>query len=682
MNNEQLRKLLDNNKLDVDNALRTITKFQRGKLKPLVTSMEHYNSASLGGIIPGLTTSIGARPAHGKCLRFGTKILMYNGDFKEVQDVVEGDKLMGVDSTPRTVLSLARGQEEMYWIRQNKGIDYCVNKSHILSLKKSRQEGSGDRGDILNISVEEYLKKSDKFKSNYKGYKIDVEFNEQNLEIDPYYLGLWLGDGAKNNIRYIYNPDTEIINYIKSLGGQQSEADNLRLMLPKDKYISEFKSIYKLRKSISLVEKYIPEQYLINSKNNRLRLLAGLLDSDGYYSSSDNTFEIIQKNKKLAEQIVFLCNSLGFRVTLAEKIATIKSTGFEGLYYRISIYGNLEIIPNIIERKKARSTSTRRDWRNTGIKVEFDKIDDYYGFELDGDRLFLLEDMTVTHNTYTLHQIKNDVMKDDKVKSKMLLYNWEMPWFSLILIELKKLLKVSFKEILMNSPTKDQAKIYEEVMENMRDDRMTTISKALTPDQWDLVTRMWIEENLDQDLLVIGTDHLGITVGDDKTKTIYQFMERQNAIKLDYPNKVAFLNLFQLKREIEAIWRANKVNPSALRVTSEYLFGADAMMQYSDIIFAQVIPDRANLELYTAVHKERYKHLQDHFAEDKNPMSEYIQLKGENRIYFDYIKKRLPEDGEPTLYCEILSKEREEFITATAEKEKDYTQDDEDDVDF
>ncbi len=44
----------------------------------------------------------------------------------------------------------------------------------------------------------------------------------------------------------------------------------------------------------------------------------------------------------------------------------------------------------------------------TGIQVEFDKVDDYYGFEIDGNRLFLLEDMTVTHNTaFVLSALRN-----------------------------------------------------------------------------------------------------------------------------------------------------------------------------------------------------------------------------------------------------------------------------------
>ena len=91
---------------------------------------------------------IAARPGMGKCLGKGTKVVMYDGTLKKVEDVAAGDLLMGNDSTPRKVLSIARGREKMYWIRQNKGIDYRVNESHILSLKRSRTEGTHTNGEI------------------------------------------------------------------------------------------------------------------------------------------------------------------------------------------------------------------------------------------------------------------------------------------------------------------------------------------------------------------------------------------------------------------------------------------------------------------------------------------------------------------------------------------------------
>lgn len=127
---------------------------------------------------------IAARPAMGKCLGLGTKVLMYDGTLKAVEEVQVGEELMGDDSTPRTVRSLARGREEMYWVRQNKGIDYRVNKSHILSLKRSRNEGKHQHGDVLNIELSEYIKKSDKFKSNYKGYKARLDFSKLSFKSD------------------------------------------------------------------------------------------------------------------------------------------------------------------------------------------------------------------------------------------------------------------------------------------------------------------------------------------------------------------------------------------------------------------------------------------------------------------------------------------------------------------
>src|SRR5690606_16728502 len=100
---------------------------------------------------------IAARPSMGKCLGKGTRVLMFDGTTKAVEDVRTGDLLMGDDSTPRRVLSIARGQEMMYWVRQKRGMDYRVNESHVLSLKKSRSEGRAPRGTVTNLPVRDYL---------------------------------------------------------------------------------------------------------------------------------------------------------------------------------------------------------------------------------------------------------------------------------------------------------------------------------------------------------------------------------------------------------------------------------------------------------------------------------------------------------------------------------------------
>ncbi len=362
---------------------------------------------------------IAARPGMGKCLGKGTKVLMFDGSLKKVENIVEGELLMGDDSYPRSVISIARGREKMYWIHQNKAISYRVNESHILSLKRSRNSKKYTKGEILNITVKEYLEKSDKFKSNYKGYKVGVEFAEQKLPLEPYYLGLWLGDGHSYSQR-ITNVDEEIIDYLENYATRlqselvvykQENRTNNYGIVNRNKFISEeFDTCIQteLRQLNVLQNKHIPNQFLINSTKNRLELLAGIIDSDGYYTNKFNCFEIVQKNEELSKQIKFLCDSLGFRTSLKKKKTSIKSTGFEGEAFRVRIFGNLDIIPTKVERKKAKKYTSKIDWKVTGIKVEYDKVDDYYGFEIDGNRLFLLEDCTVTHNTaFVLSMARN-----------------------------------------------------------------------------------------------------------------------------------------------------------------------------------------------------------------------------------------------------------------------------------
>jgi len=376
----------------------------------------------LGGFQRSDLIIIAARPAMGKCLGKGTKVLMFDGSIKKVEDIKVGDLLMGNDSKPRKVLSIARGKEMMYWVRQNHGIDYRVNESHILSLKRSRNQGKYVKGEVLNIELSEYLRKSDKWKSNYKGYKTSVEFKHKNTPIDPYFLGLWLGDGKSDGSR-IYTQDKEVVDYIysyaKELGAtvtvlKDKEKCPAYIITNGKSQVARNSSLQaKLRNLGLLNNKHIPQIYLVNDKKTRLSLLAGLIDSDGFINHNfGGTIEITTKYEILANQIKFLCDTLGYRTSLKSKKAKISSSGFESTVWRVRFNGNVDEIPTRIKRKKAKKWIANRDWQVNGIKVEKDKVDDYYGFVLDGNHLFLLEDCTVTHNTaFAMSAARNAAME-------------------------------------------------------------------------------------------------------------------------------------------------------------------------------------------------------------------------------------------------------------------------------
>ena len=377
---------------------------------------------------------IAARPAMGKCLGKGTKVVMFDGTLKKVEDVRVGDQLMGDDSTPRRVLSLARGRERMYWVRQNRGLDYRVNESHILSLKRSpsghcRTEGPHANGDVLNISVRDYLSKAPKFRTNYKGYKVAIEFDEKPVPVDPYFFGLWLGNELPSDPSFRNFAQRSAAKYPESPATKEEIPDNT-LRYPLSKPGAGCYRYFRNDGHGLEAQDCIPSNYLYNTTAHRLSLLAGLIDSDGHYLQQSNGYEITQKNQRLAHQIKYLCDSLGFRTSLRKKKAVITSIGYESEVYRVRIYGDVCRIPVRISRKKALPWINRINWQVTGITVEYDQVDDYYGFEIDGNHLFLLEDMTVTHNTaFVLSALRNAAVD---FKHSVAIFSLEMSSIQLV----------------------------------------------------------------------------------------------------------------------------------------------------------------------------------------------------------------------------------------------------------
>lgn len=119
----------------------------------------------------------------GKCHAFNTPILMADGSIKMVQDIQVNDELMGDDSKPRKVLSLAQGEDMMYNISQSHGETYCVNSEHILVLKDSND-------DIHEIEVQDYLKISRFAKAQLFGYSEPVHFPDRATTKEPYEAAL------------------------------------------------------------------------------------------------------------------------------------------------------------------------------------------------------------------------------------------------------------------------------------------------------------------------------------------------------------------------------------------------------------------------------------------------------------------------------------------------------------
>jgi len=357
----------------------------------------------------------------GKSLAKSSKVLSFSGKMVKVEDVKVGDLLMGPDSTPRKVLALGRGEEEMFEVTPMRGEPFICNRSHILALKYRKEVYAGfkngkkiRRQEIhdIRMHLDDYLKQGVDFRGRCMLYRVPIDWVEKLVDLDPYFLGLWLGDGTSKEPS-VTTADKEVVRYLAGV----AKSFNLRLI--KKAQPNNKSSVYLLsngngrkgnhrgcpnpvkellRKYGVLHNKHIPFEYKTTSREVRLRLLAGLIDSDGYRNR--NSIQFTMKSRQLVDDIAFIARSLGFHAEIKETQKGIKSTGFVGTYYCLGISGDCSIIPNLISRKKCAPRKHNKNILWSGIKnIESKGMGEYYGFVLDGDHLFLLEDFTVTHNT-------------------------------------------------------------------------------------------------------------------------------------------------------------------------------------------------------------------------------------------------------------------------------------------
>lgn len=337
------------------------------------------------------------------------EVIMSDLTIKQIKDIRVGDKVMGDDGTPRNVLATVQGRSEMFRVHQTSAEDYYVNDAHILSLRKSAvsiaERRYSDYAEFTDMRVTDFASKSNRFREHFRGYKSNsIPYKEKAVLIEPYLLGLWLGDGT-SIFPQITTPDKEIKEYLQryaqkhgmkvTINGRRGKAETLRLA----KISGQTNPFLELLRQYNLVgNKHIPQDYISNSEHVRLALLAGLLDTDGHMER--NGYEITQKSKRIAKQIKFIADTLGFRTSINSKHARCNGKDC-GIVYRVFINGDVWKIPCNVERKKVRKENVHKnkDWHLSQLSVEPIGIGDWCGIVLDGNHRYLHSDGTVTHNS-------------------------------------------------------------------------------------------------------------------------------------------------------------------------------------------------------------------------------------------------------------------------------------------
>ena len=336
-----------------------------------------------------------------------TKLLLFDGSIKSCHEIQAGDILMGDDSTPRHVISITKvepSQTILHKITQKKAVNYIVNKDHYLCLKLSRIRTKKDvvkildkeyrKKDLIDIRLQDYMKLSKSTQLDFKAYKRSVEFSpsQKTLPCDPYIIGLWVVD-ATIQANEIHISSFDILEHCFYI----LEKYKMALEFVKgNRYAIQYDDTSKsftdcVLSVLKITEcKCIPHVYKINSRENRLLLLAGIIDCEG--TINKNCYELTITNETVVDDIVFLCLSLGFHASKSVQKTTHS--------YRVIISGDLSQIPVIDCKKKMTDRKQIKDILHTGIEIEplTDVVNGCMEFSVDGNGRFLTSDFTVLHS--------------------------------------------------------------------------------------------------------------------------------------------------------------------------------------------------------------------------------------------------------------------------------------------
>lgn len=404
----------------------------------------HYiNQARYGGMYNeykgGNHSALIAARGKGKAISYSTIVYTPDG-YKKWEDIHIGSKLYGDDGIPTTVKEVyEQGEIPIYKVTFKDNREAFVSKDHLWTVKYGKSLRTVNTKWILENGFGNRIVKGKVHcpieNKCFVPINKSILIEEKQVPMDPYILGLSLGDGCirystSNGILFSSHPN-DIIEYKTLINRniRNYKNNNWFIEYPNAKQI--FKDLDLFDKSTA--DKFIPDIYKYNSEHIRLEILRGLMDTDG--SVYKNGIEFMSKSKQLAEDVLWIARSLGIKGRITSKFVSYKGERRE--YFRVKLITSKVIfkLPRKVNRIQNRETSFLKN------QEEFVAITDisYSHNEkakcvvVDNDsHLFLMNDFIVTHNSFKVASMttRNFVLGEnidvsEKVKSVIVASNTE-----------------------------------------------------------------------------------------------------------------------------------------------------------------------------------------------------------------------------------------------------------------
>ena len=357
----------------------------------------------------------------GKAQSIYSKILTPRG-YKLFKDVSVGNEIMGPSGGIFNILGVyPQGIKPLYKITFSDGASTISCNEHLWSVQTALQKHRHSKYLIKNLeSIRNDLIKPGKNRKNLKWFipiTNALQFKNENTDfyIHPYILGVLIGDGCLSHGARFTSEDDEVVievrknirpGFILKKKGKNdfdilNEKNTNGICNFPNKYIRELK---KLLLNTRSEHKFIPDCYKFSSISDRMELLRGLMDTDGYVSKSGDCIQYYTVSEKLKNDIVFLLQSLGCVVRVSLKKTKFKHKGITKRgqdCYTLTVNLPNNFFPFKLKRKLYRIKANRKYLPCRGIKsIEYIGEGEAICIKTTSpDSLYITDECIVTHNT-------------------------------------------------------------------------------------------------------------------------------------------------------------------------------------------------------------------------------------------------------------------------------------------
>jgi hypothetical protein len=364
-------------------------------------------------------------------------------------DIRVGDKVVGSDGFAYSVTGVfPRGKQQTYKVIFSDDTSIICDAEHLWSVQSNKQHYRNTG--YYTFSVKDLLKeglRTGPTKRKQVRWYIPlvkpIQFRERKHFIDPYVLGVLLGDGSltQKTVSFTSEDDMSFVQTLLPEGVllkrycHFNRSPHWSIVSPKTKSNPVKQELIRLGVfGHGALDKFVPKEYLFSSIEGRTAVLQGLLDTDGTASGGGSCIEFCSISTKLASDVQFLVQSLGGTARIVEQLSFINSHGTRVQKqdkYQVYISLPNEIEGFRLERKKTQYTKrTKYHPKRNIVSIEPTGYQETVCISVDSpDSLYVTEHCIVTHNTIPVNHITElGLWEEQGANPEKLLFDLDPTW--------------------------------------------------------------------------------------------------------------------------------------------------------------------------------------------------------------------------------------------------------------